>query len=135
MSVITKLTPEQLATFEGCETKEEVQAKAQELGVACTETDLIDILDAIDKELSDDEIDAVAGGKEEKDRGDYKDYRRVWRRDDCSCGQWQAAGVPAFPGVKKIGKCGNCEWGRTINKKLVCIFHSCSVNITECKKV
>ena len=72
-------------------------------------------------ELDDEEMDEVAGGGGEGERGWHKGYKRVWRRDHCTIGQWQRAAVPAYMGVKDNGKCGNCEFGRNVNGKLVCI--------------
>lgn len=120
MSVMNKLTPEQIDAFEECETKEELIAKAQELGVEYTEEELAEavaLMKGESGELSDDALDAVAGG----DSGYKKGYKKVDRRDKCTINQWQKAAVPVYPGVKKPGKCGNCEFGRKIKNELVCI--------------
>ena len=68
MSVLANLTPEQIAAFAGCKSKEEVAAKAKELGFEATEADLEEamvLLSAESGELSDDALDAVAGGKKQ----------------------------------------------------------------------
>ena len=116
MSLINKLTPEQLAAFDDCENMEEMIAKAKELGIEYTEEGLAEIFNA-DNELDDDEMDAVAGGKKEYKNG----YKIVTRRQDCTIGQWKRAAIPSYDGVKKNGKCGNCEYGKVVNcKRLVC---------------
>ena len=85
MSLIKKLTSEQLEAFDACDTMEEMIAKAKELGIECAEEELAEIFNA-DNELGDDEIDEVAGGAGEGERGWHKGYKRVWRRDDCTIG-------------------------------------------------
>ena len=114
-----KLSPEILEAFDDCETKEELLAKAKELGVELTEEAAIELLKECDGELDDDQLDAVAGGGE-GNRGWHKGYKRVWRRDDCTIGRWEAAAVPSYTGVKKNGKCGNCDHGKVVNGELVC---------------
>ena len=121
MSELKNLAPEILEAFDGCDTKEELLAKAAELKVELTDADVDALLSIDEGELDDDDIDEVAGGAGEGDRGWHKGYKRVWRRDDCTIDQWQAAGVPSYTGVKKNGKCGNCEHGRNVNGKLVCV--------------
>ena len=107
MSDLKILNPEILEAFDACETKEELLAKAAELNVELTEENIAELMDEVEIELDDDELDEIAGGGGEGERGWWKQYKRVYRRDDCCCGQWVHASVPAFKGVKKNGKCGN----------------------------
>lgn len=116
MSELNKLTPEMMEAFDACETKEELLAKAAELGVELTEEDVAVLMDEAEGELDDDELDAVAGGKEYKNG-----YKIVKRRDKCTIGQWKRAAIPSYDGVKDNGKCGNCEYGKVVNcKRLIC---------------
>ena len=65
MSILAKLTPEQIVAFDDCTTKEELAAKAKELGLEPTEAELDEamaLISAESGELSDDALDAVAGG-------------------------------------------------------------------------
>ena len=66
MSILNDLTNEQIAAFQGCKTKEELIAKADELGIKYTAEDIEAGLKALNPEVSgeldDDALDAVAGG-------------------------------------------------------------------------
>ena len=77
-----------------------------------------------DCELDDEEMDEVAGGAGEGNRGWHKGFKRVWRRDKCNIGQWVRANAPAFPGVTDANKCGNCEYGKVVGNLLVDALHS-----------
>ena len=69
MSVLHELTNEQIAAFKDCKTREEMIAKANELGIKYTEEDIeagFKVLHPEEAEASgeidDDALDAVAGG-------------------------------------------------------------------------
>ena len=123
MSVMNKFTPEQIEAFEDCETKEELIAKAQELGVAYTEEDLAEAL-ALMKgesgELDDEALDAVAGGADDEEGSYKKGYLKVKKKRDCDIDRWEKAAIPVYPGVKKVGKCGNCAHAQKIKDTLIC---------------
>ena len=121
MSVLANLTPEQIAAFEGCTTKEEVAAKAADLGLTATEADLneaMTLLSTESGELSDDALDAVAGGKKQ-----YKSYKQVKKKHDCDVPQYYEQ-IPADQYRWKddsIGQCGTCKHCYTMDNKEVCV--------------
>ena len=50
MSILKKLTPEQIVAFDDCTTKEELAAKAKELGLEPTEAELDEAMALISAE-------------------------------------------------------------------------------------
>ena len=52
MSILKKLTPEQIAAFEDCKTKEELLEVAAKLGIAPTEEDIAEAMAMIKTEIS-----------------------------------------------------------------------------------
>ena len=124
MSVLANLTPEQIAAFVGCKSKEEVAAKAKELGLEATEADLEEamvLLSAESGELSDDALDAVAGGKKQN-----KNYKKVKKEHDCDVPQYYEQLPPdqyVFP-KDSIGQCGTCVNCYRMDGKTVCVKQS-----------
>ena len=124
MSVLANLTPDQIAAFEGCKTKEELVAKAKELGLEPTEADLDEAMVLLSKEsgeLSDDALDAVAGGKKQ-----YKSYKKVKKEHNCDVPQYYEQCPPDQYRWKndKIGQCGTCKHCYTMDGKEVCVKQS-----------
>ena len=63
MAIFENLTKEQAAAFEGCKSKEEIAAKAKELGIEAADSDIeiaANILCAPTGEIDDDALDAIA---------------------------------------------------------------------------
>ena len=121
MSIMNKLTPEQIEALKACENAEELFEKADELALELTEEELAEVVAELglaeEGELDDDAMDAVAGGAD----GYYKGYKKTNRYKKCFAGnKWALAEIPIFPAVKKINKCGNCAYARKINSHLVC---------------
>ena len=127
MSVLAKLTPEQVAAFEGCKTKEEISAKAKELGLEATEADLdeaVVLLSAETGELADDALDAVAGGKSQKKN--YKKIKDPKKHHKCDVPQYYEQCPPdqyRFP-KDNIGECGTCVHCHQMDGRLVCVKQS-----------
>ena len=124
MSVLAKLTPEQIAAFEECKTKEEIAAKAKELGIEATEEDLNEAATLLSKEsgeLSDDALDAVAGGKKQ-----YKSYKKVEKKHNCDVPEYYEQCPPDQYRWKgdEIGQCGTCKHCYTMNGHEVCVKQS-----------
>ena len=123
MSILKKLTPEQIVAFDDCTTKEELAAKAKELGLEATEADLDEamaLIGAESGELSDDALDAIAGGQNEYSKTGYK---KVKKDDTCTVPDKY---VPAPADLKlwpnaKPNQCGGCDNCRSMNNKIVCI--------------
>ena len=123
MSILAKLTPEQIVAFDDCTTKEELAAKAKELGLEPTEADLDEamaLISAESGELSDDALNAVAGGADEYTK---KGYKKVDKKDTCTVPDKY---VPAPADLKLWPKaeymqCGGCDNCRSMNNKIVCI--------------
>ena len=121
MSVLANLTPEQIAAFESCTTKEEIAAKAKELGLEPTEADLDEAVALLSKEtgeLTDDALDAVAGGKKLK-----KCYEKVKKGTQCVVPQYYEPCPPDQYRWKddQIGMCGTCVHCHTIDGTEVCV--------------
>jgi predicted ribosomally synthesized peptide with nif11-like leader len=121
MSVLANLTPEQIAAFEGCKTKDELVAKAKELGLEPSEADLEEamvLLSAESGELSDDALDAVAGGKKQ-----HKNYKKVKKGTNCQVPEYYEPCPPDQYRWKDdtIGQCGTCKHCYTMDGKEVCV--------------
>ena len=121
MSVLANLTPEQIAAFEGCKTKDELVAKAKELGLEPSEADLEEamvLLSAESGELSDDALDAVAGGKRQ-----YKSYKKVKKGTNCQVPEYYEPCPPDQYRWKSdtIGQCGTCKHCYTMDNHEVCV--------------
>ena len=126
MAVLEKLTSEQVAAFQECKTKEELVAKATELGVSYTEDELkealellgtIEVLPAESGELDDDALDAVAGGCAYKDG-----YAVVTMDKKCFApGKPYAKDpYPTHPGTLKGARCGTCIYCQTRQAVEIC---------------
>ena len=84
MSVLAKLTPEQIAAFEACSTKEEIAAKAKELGIPdflMKRFSLADDAD-IDKELTDYKQELVTNSLMSADGADFMSSSEQAAKDD-----------------------------------------------------
>jgi hypothetical protein len=126
MSVLNKLTNEQIAAFQDCKTKEELIAKAAELNFAYTEDELNEALALLSKaetvsvengELDDDALDAVAGGCTYKDG-----YAVVTMNVKCFApGQPYAKDpYPTHPGTLGGKRCGTCIHCQTRQGMEIC---------------
>ena len=131
MSILAKLTDEQIAAFAGCKTKEEILAKAKELGFEPTEEELDEAVKLVSGkaesgELDDEALDAVAGGKEE-DPYNKDGYIEVKKKTECTIGRyemlpeelWRFNFVPKKNGYGKCGSCANCK---EVNNNTVCVL-------------
>ena len=127
MSVLKKFTNEQIAAFQECKTKEELIAKANELGVEYSEEDLneavellgtIETLPAESGELDDDALDAVAGGTTYNKKG----YAVVTMNVKCLApGQpYAKSPFPAHPHTLSGKRCGTCIHMVTMDGMEVC---------------
>lgn len=125
MAIFEKLTKEQIAAFEGCTSKEEIAAKAKELGIEATEEDLetaANILCARTGEVDDDALDAVAGGvNQDKQETNKSGYLVVAKNNKCTTGKYETATYPAFSGTKDGTRCGSCANCKQIGNDLCCI--------------
>ena len=127
MSVLANLTPEQIAAFESCTTKEEIAAKAKELGLEPTEADLNEAVALLSKEtgeLADDALDAVAGGKSQKKN--YKKISNPKKHHKCEVPEYYEQCPPdqyRFPN-DEIGECGTCKHCHQMDGRLVCVKQS-----------
>ena len=122
MSVLANLTPEQIAAFEGCKSKEELAAKAKELGLEVTEAELNEamaIISAESGELEDDALDAVAGGASDYNK---KGFLKVDEEHTCEIPE-RYTPLPSDQYRKKkaaYGSCYTCANCREMNGKMVC---------------
>ena len=126
MSILKQLTPEQIVAFDDCTTKEELVARAKELGLEPTEAELeeaLALINAESGELSDDALDAVAGGKDEYTK---KGYKKVDKKDTCTVPDKYVpapADLKLWPKAKHM-QCGGCDNCRSMNNKIVCIVQT-----------
>ena len=128
MAIIENLTKEQAAAFEGCKSKEEIAAKAKELGLEATEADIefaANILCAATGEVDDDALDAVAGGKNtQKQETNSSGYLVTHYNNQCTCFKYETATYPISTKTGKGERCGTCVHCKEIGKKggsdLVC---------------
>ena len=126
MSVLAKLTPEQVAAFEGCKTKEEIAAKAKELGLEATEADLDEAAVLLSKEsgeLADDALDAVAGGvNKNKQETNESGYYVTAKNNYCVCNKYETATYPRYSDTDPGQRCGSCEHCKQIGNDLCCLM-------------
>ena len=124
MSVLHELTNEQIAAFKDCKTREEMIAKANELGIKYTEEDIeagFKVLHPAEAEasgeLDDDALDAVAGGCTYKDG-----YAVVTMNVKCFApGKPYAQDpYPTHPGTLKGERCGTCIHCQTRQGMEIC---------------
>ena len=125
MAFFENLTSEQVAAFNGCKSKEEIAAKAKELGIEATEEDVTvaaALLNVQSGELDDDALDAVAGGgaKVRNQKTDDAGYYMTAKNNYCVCGKYKTATVPLDSDTKSGQRCGTCEYCRRIDNKIVC---------------
>ena len=125
MSVLHELTNEQIAAFKDCKTREEMIAKANELGIKYTEQDIesgFRILhpEAVEAsgELDDDALDSVAGGTTYNKKG----YAVVTMNVKCLApGQpYAKSPFPAHPHTLDGKRCGTCIHMVTMDGMEVC---------------
>ena len=125
MSVFYELTNEQLAAFQGCKTKEELIAKATELGIKYTDADIEAGFKLLNPEaaeakgeLDDDALDAVAGGTTYNKKG----YAVVTMNKTCFAPgfPYAPAPVPAHPNTADGKRCGSCIHMVTMDSMEVC---------------
>ena len=126
MSILNKFTEEQIAEFEDCKTKEELLEVAAKLGINPTEEDIAEAMAMIKAanlesgEINDDDLDAVAGGKDEYTK---KGYKKVDKKDTCTVPDKYVpapADLKLWPKAKHM-QCGGCDNCRSMNNKIVCI--------------
>ena len=128
MAIIENLTKEQAAAFEGCKSKEEIAAKAKELGLEATEADIefaANILCGATGEVDDDALDAVAGGKNtQKQETNSSGYLITHYNNQCTCGKYETAVYPISRKTEKGNRCGTCahckEIGKGVGSDLCC---------------
>ena len=128
MAIFENLTKAQAAAFEGCKSKEEIAAKAKELGIEATEADIeiaANILCAPTGEIDDDALDAVAGGKNtQKQETNSSGYLIVAKNNQCVCGKYETATYPICSNTDKGNRCGTCahckEIGKGVGSDLCC---------------
>ena len=125
MSVLHELTNEQIAAFKDCKTREEMIAKANELGIKYTEEDIeagFKVLHPAEAEasgeLDDDALDAVAGGTTYNKKG----YAVVTMNVKCIApGQpYAKSPFPAHPLTMDGERCGTCIHMVTMDGMEVC---------------
>ena len=128
MSILENLTKEQAAAFEDCKSKEEIAAKAKEMGLEATEADIefaANVLCATTGELDDDALDAVAGGRNtQKQETNSSGYLITSINNQCTCGKYETATFPIDKDTRKGNRCGTCvhckEIGKKVGSDLVC---------------
>ena len=124
MAIFENLTKEQVAAFEGCKTKEEIAAKAKELGIAATEEDIevaANILCAPVGEVDDDALDAVAGGvNKNKQETNDSGYYITAKNNQCVCNKYETATYPLYSNTKDGTRCGSCANCKQIGNDLCC---------------
>ena len=89
MAIFENLTKEQVAAFEGCKSREEIAAKAKELGLEASEEDIAtaaNLLGIQNGEIADDALDAVAGGvNKNKQETNESGYYVTAKNNYCVC--------------------------------------------------
>ena len=122
MSILNKLTEDQIAAFEDCKTKEELLEVAAKLGIAPTEEDIAEAMAMIKTanlesgEINDDDLDAVAGGTDKNKEG----YVKVSKNDECLCGEYESSPTPIHSHTKDGRHCGTCKHCRQVRSADVC---------------
>ena len=126
MAIFENLTKEQIVAFEGCKSKEEIAAKAKDLGITATEEDLevaANILCAPTGEVDDDALDAVAGGvNKNKQETNESGYFITAKNNECVCNKYETATYPAYSNTKSGNRCGSCEHCKQIGSDLCCLM-------------
>ena len=125
MAIFENLSKEKAAAFEGCKTKEEIAAKAKELGIEATEEEIAiaaNIICAPSGEVDDDALDAVAGGvNKNKQETNESGYFVVAKNNECVCNKYVTATYPAYSGTRSGNRCGSCANCKQIDNDLCCI--------------
>ena len=122
MSILNKLTEDQIAAFEDCKTKEELLEVAAKLGITPTEEDIAEAMAMIKTanlesgEINDDDLDAVAGGTDLNKEG----YVKVSKNDECLCGEYESSPTPIHSHTKDGRHCGTCKHCRQVRSADVC---------------
>lgn len=122
MSILNKLTEDQIAAFEDCKTKEELLEVAAKLGIAPTEEDIAEAMTMIktanlkNGEIDDDDLDAVAGGTDLNKEG----YVKVKKNDECLCGEYESSSTPIHSHTDDGRHCGTCKHCRQVRSADVC---------------
>ncbi len=122
MSILNKLTEDQIAAFEDCKTKEELLEVAAKLGINPTEEDIAEAMAMIKAtnlesgEIDDDALDAVAGGTKTNKEG----YVKVSKNDECLCGEYESSATPIHSNTKDGRHCGTCKHCRQVRSADVC---------------
>ena len=124
MAIFENLTKEQIAAFEGCKSKEEIAAKAKELGVEATEDEITaaaNLLGVQSGELEDDALDAVAGGaNQRKQKTNDAGYMITAKNNQCVCGKYETATYASYSNTDSGARCGSCAHCKQIDKDLCC---------------
>ena len=122
MSILNKLTEDQIAAFEDCKTKEELLEVAAKLGITPTEEDITEAMAMIkaanlkSSEINDDDLDAVAGGTDLNKEG----YVKVSKNDECLCGEYESSPTHIHSHTKDGRHCGTCKHCRQVRSADIC---------------
>ena len=126
MAIFENLTKEQVAAFEGCKSKEEIAAKAKELGIEATEEEITtadNLLGVQSGELADDALDAVAGGvNKNKQETNDSGYYVTAKNNYCVCNKYETATYPRYSNTDPGQRCGSCEHCKQIGNDLCCLM-------------
>ena len=123
MAFFENLTKEQVAAFEGCKSKEEIVAKAKELNIAASEEEVntaANLLGVQSGELTDDALDAVAGGNKNKQDTNESGYYITAKNNWCVCNKYETATYPRFSSTEEGQRCGSCEHCKQIGNDICC---------------
>ena len=125
MAIFEKLTAEQIAAFEGCKSKEEIVAKAKELGIEASEEEInaaANLLAVQSGELEDDALDAVAGGaNQRKQKTNESGYLITAKNNQCYCGKYETATYASYSKIDGA-RCGSCKHCKQIDNNLCCLM-------------
>lgn len=122
MSILNKLTEDQITAFEDCKTKEELLEVAAKLGITPTEEDITEAMAMIKAsnlesgEIDDDDLDAVAGGTAKNKEG----YVKVKKNDECLCGEYESSATPIHSHTDDGRHCGTCKHCRQVRSADIC---------------
>ena len=122
MSILNKLTEEQIAAFDDCKTKEELLEVAAKLDLTPSEEDIAEAMAMIKAtnigkgEIDDDALDAVSGGTDTNKEG----YVKVNKNDECVCGHYESSATPIHSQTKDGRHCGTCKHCRQVRSADVC---------------
>ena len=122
MHIFEKFSNEQIAAFADCKSKEAFAAKAKELGIEVSEEDIAAAMaliaaDAPSGELDDDALDAVAGGKTDKNKDGYV---KVKKNDECLCGKYEVTANPIHDNTNGGRHCGTCKHCLNVRGNEIC---------------